>query len=348
MLKAHDTILGHLVGWALPRRQEDAATEGLAFLLQRDPAMRATFVALLRAAQPGLPDDLQFVSQPASTPGHTDLIGRHGESPRVLVLPKFGAALADDQPLAALERLAAEPARTLVLLIAPEWRRPHLRRELAERLRVARVAHHDVDDTLEITARPHTQRIHVLGWAAILKALADGAGPDARADLEQLAGLVRLADDSDARPLLREELTDPQIPARLIQYLGIVRAVVQKAPADVIRPVSSKNSSSTAAIGQKIQFAGDKGPVAWIGLDLAHWRQHEAGPLWLHFEWSLGQAKLVKERLQPWASERRRILAETDDGVILHLDLLVGREQPAVIDDVIAQLRTIGAALRKP
>lgn len=347
-MSAHDTILGHLVGWGLPRRHEDAATEGLAFLLQRDPAMRATFIALLRAAQPGLPDDLQFVGQPATTPGHTDLCGRVGESPRVLVLPKFGAALADDQPLAALDRLAAEPARTLLLLIAPEWRRPYLRRELVERLRSARVAHHDIDDTLEITARAHTQRIHVLGWSAVLKALADGAGPAARADLEQLAGLCRIADDRDARPLVREELTDPQVPARLIQYLHIVRAVVQRAPADVVRPVSSKHASMATAIGQKIQFGGDKGPVAWIGVDLAHWREHEAGPLWLHFEWNLGQAKHVKERLQAWAGERRRILHDTDDGVVLHLELLVGREQPAVIDDVIAQLRAIGVQLRRP
>ncbi len=41
-----------------------------------------------------------------------------------------------------------------------------------------------------------------------------------------------------------------------------------------------------------------------------------------------------------------RVLCDTDEGVMLYLDLLVEREQAVVIDDVIAQLRTIGALLR--
>jgi len=346
-MRAHDTILGHLVGWGLPRRYEEAALEGLAFLLQRYPPLRDTFTALLRAAQPGLPDDLQFATQLSPTAGRPDMAGRSGDQVRVLIETKFGAALADHQPLAPLERLAAEPAATLLLFIAPVWRRPHLRRELLERLKAAGVGQREVDDVLEITGQAHHPRIHILGWTAVLKALGEGCPAEARANLEQLTGLCRLADDDDTRPLVREELTDPQVPARLIQYLGIVRAVIARGPADVFRPVSSKHGSSTAAIGQKIQFSGDKGPVAWIGLDLTQWRKHEAGPLWLHFEWNLGQAKLVRERLQAWASERQRILIDTDDGVVLHLELIVGREQPAVIDDVIAQLRTINALIRK-
>ena len=47
-----------------------------------------------------------------------------------------------------------------------------------------------------------------------------------------------------------------------------------------------------------------------------------------------------------WASEQQRVLCEIDDGVMLSLQLLAGREQHAVIDDLIAQLRTIGALLR--
>ena len=86
--------------------------------------------------------------------------------------------------------------------------------------------------------------------------------------------------------------------------------------------------------------------VAWLGVDLIRWRKYETGPLWLTFDWNFGQAKHVKDRLQAWASEQQRVLCEIDDGVMLSLQLLAGREQHAVIDDLIAQLRTIGALLR--
>lgn len=346
-MSAHETILGHLIGWGLPRRYEDAATEGLAFLLDRHPQLRERFTALLRAAQPGLEGELRFTTQELAAAGRPDLCGRQGDAVRVFVENKFAAALTDHQPLTYLERLAAEPAPTLLLFIAPEWRRVYLWRELQERLRAAGVAHRELDaQTLEITGKAHSQRLQILAWSAVLKHLGEGISDDARANLDQFAGVCRTADESESRPLLREELTDPQIPGRLIQYIGIARAVVDKGCPDVFRAVSGRNSFYWYALGQKIQFTGDRGPVAWLGVDLMRWRKYETGPLWLAFDWNYGQAKQVKERLQAWAAEHQRVLCDVEDGVMLSLDLLVGREQQAVIDDLIAQLRTIAGQLR--
>ncbi len=346
-MSVHDTILGHLIGWGLPRRHEDAATEGLAFLLQRHPEVRERFVGLLQAAQPELPEDLRFATQESFSAGRPDLCGRHGDAVRVFVENKFGAALTDNQPVSYLDRLAAEPAASLLVFIVPEWRRVYLWRELLERLKAAHVGHRELGAQLvEIAGRAHDQRLHILSWAAVFKALGAGAGDDARANLEQLVGVCRSADDSDSRPLLREELTDPQVPTRLIQYVNIVRGVLDKGAADAFRAVSRSNSSFWYALGQKIQFAGEKAPVAWLGVDLIRWRKYETGPLWLSFDWNWGQAKNVKDRLQAWASEQQRVLCDIDDGVMLSIQLLAGREQHAVIDDVIAQLRTIGALIR--
>jgi hypothetical protein len=333
------TILGHLIGWGLPRRYEDAATEGLAFLLQRYPAIRDRFIALLRAAQPGLPEDLQFATHVST--GRTDLIGRHAEHPRVIVASKFAAALADEQPAQHLRELAGE-SPALLLCVAPEWRRGYLVRELTERLKSAGVAHREpAAHTIDVDGR----RIHVAGWAAVLAALAEAADDDARANLEQLAGVCRVADDSESRPLVREELTDPQVPGRILQYVKIVHAVVDRG-SDAFRKISG-SQSAPFALGRKIQLGGDKGPVAWLGVDLPRWHKHETGPLWLTFDWNLGQARSVKERLQAWASEHQRVLCDIDDGVMLHLELLCGREQQTVVDDVAAQLRAVADQLRK-
>jgi hypothetical protein len=260
---------------------------------------------------------------------------------------KFGAALADNQPVSHLERLAAEPAATLLLFIVPEWRRVYLWRELLARLKAAHIGHREIDAQLvEIAGRAHGQRLHIVSWAAVFRALAQGADDDARANIEQLVGVCRAADDSDSRPLLREELTDREVPTRLIQYVNIVRGVLDKGAADAFRAVSRSNNFSWHALGQKLQFVGEKAPIAWLGVDLVRWRKYETGPLWLSFDWNVGQAKSVRERLQVWASEQQRVLCEVDDGVMLSLELLAGREQHAVIDDVIGQLRTIGALLR--
>jgi hypothetical protein len=42
------------------------------------------------------------------------------------------------------------------------------------------------------------------------------------------------------------------------------------------------------------------------------------------------------------------VLHDLEEGVMVSLELLVGREQQAVIDDVIGQLRTIHGLLRGP
>lgn len=341
-MTVQDTILGHLIGWALPRRHDDAAAEGLAFLLQRYPGVRAALLARLRLAEPALPEDLAWTAR-AAFAGHTDLLGRHGEAARVLVVSKFAGPLADDQPLDALAQLTADAA-SLLLFVVPEWRRGSLLREVQARLAAAALGHREHGEhTLEILGRP--QRVHVLGWTALLNALAADPDPDARANLEQLAGVCRIADDITARPLVREELTDPQVPGRIIQYVKLVNTVVDRG-SDAFRTVSGRHPTPWYAIGRRVQFAGDKGPVAALGVDLLRWHKHETGPLWLTFDWNLGQARSVKERLQPWASEHRRVLCDIDDGLMLHLDLLVGRELPAVVDDVHAQLRTIAAQLR--
>lgn len=346
-MHTHATILGHLVGWGLAHRSEDAAIEGLAFLLRRFPSVHRRFTALLRAAQPALPDDLQFTATDPATSGDLALVGRHGDIVRVLVDGRFTAALTDHPPESALDRLAGA-APTLLLFIVPDGRRAFIWRELLARLKAANLPHRELAPQLAEIAGRVGPRLHVLGWGAVLGALAEGTDPDARADLDQLAGLCRIADDRDDRPLQRDQLTDRQVPARILQYVNIARIVATRGAADVFRPVSNRTAHAGFALGHKIQFAGDRGPLAWIGVDFIRWQEYETGPLWLTFDWNLGQAKAVRERLHPWAGDHGRILCDIEDGVMLGLDLLPDAEQTAVVDDIIAQLRVVADQLRKP
>ncbi|HEY0134434.1 MAG TPA: PD-(D/E)XK nuclease family protein, partial [Nannocystis sp.] len=140
-MSGHETILGHLATWGLSQRYEDTATEGLAFLLRRDPTLRKQFVALLQKAQPGLPDNLRFTTQETFDGCRIDMCGRTDSGAPVFIENKFWAALTGNQPVAYLERLARQQVPSLLLFIVPERRRASLWPELLSRLTAGGVAY---------------------------------------------------------------------------------------------------------------------------------------------------------------------------------------------------------------
>lgn len=346
-MSGHDTILGHLVGWGLSQRYEDAATEGLAFMLRRHEKLRQRFVALLREAQPDLPGSLHFTTQSLFTTCRPDMCGRTDDKVPVFVENKFWAALTENQPVAYLDRLTEQSVPSLLLFIAPERRRASLWRELLERLTTGKIAHQEVSSQLvEIIGKPYSQRLQVLGWTALFRAL-EGSDDHARANLEQLAGVCHAADAADSMPLVQEELTDIKLPARLMQYTDIVREVVETGCVDVFHAASSnRHTCWWHGYGQRIQFNWDPALSAWLGVDLVNWRKYEEGPIWLHFSGQFGQTWNVEARLRAWAEDHGRILREDKEGLMLHLPLRAGQERHCVIADLIAQLRVIGETLR--
>lgn len=348
-MSKHETILGHLVGWGLSRRYEDAATEGVAYLLRTYPQLRRHFVDLLRSAQPALPGDLHFGTQDATDEGRPDMAGSSDGVTRVLVENKFWAALTGNQPVSYLQRLQEPGHPGLLLFIVPRPRAPWIWRELLARLQAAPMTWTEladrgpllVENPLELGA----VRLAMTTWDALLMTLRGGVTdqPRALADLEQLAGVCSAADADATRPLIREELSDPQVPTRILQYGTIVQDAVARGCKDILKVEGLRPTHTWTTIGRYFQFVGENGPGGWLGVDLELWRQYEVGPLWLTFgpgQW--GQAGRVRETLGGWVRQTGRILHDQpNDGVSLHVDLPAGREHDAVVDAVVAQLREV-------
>jgi hypothetical protein len=347
-MSGHETILGHLVTWGLSQRYEDAATEGLAFLLRSDGQLRQQFVALLQAAQPGLPGNLHFTTQETFDGCRLDMCGRTDNGAPVFIENKFWAALTGNQPVAYLERLARQQIPSLLVFIVPEQRRTSLWHELLSRLAVEGVAHKEVGAHLvEIVGKPHSQRLHMSSWTAVFKAL-EGGDERARANLEQLKGVCHAAKEADLTPLVQEELIDTRVPARLMQYTNIVINVVEAGCPGVF-PAASRDRHKCwwHGYGQRIHFAWDPPLSAWLGVGLNNWHKYAAGPLWLYFSKEYGQTPDIETRLHTWANlDGKRLLREDNEGLALHLPLRVGCELHTVTEDVIAQIRAIGDVLR--
>lgn len=346
-MSEHDTILGHLIARMVANRHEDAATEGLAYLLDRYPPIRKRFVALLRTPQEDLPEELHFNTQEPSAAGRPDMCGRHDGAIRVFVEVKFWAALTDHQPVSYLNTLAKERAPTQLLFIVPE-RRLYLWRELLERVKAGNLDH-DYDTVLDpktvaITGRSHRQCLQILSWEAVLKALGEGADERARANLEQLAGLCSTSGGLEWQPLASEELRDTRAPTRLQHYVDVARGVVEKGCPGVFR--ATGQPPTWDGIGHKILFTGEGAPAAWLGVNLIPWRKHGRSPIWLHIDKDRMPAARINTLLRDWASAQERVLDEDKYSVGIDIKLFTDRDKQTVIDDVIAQLRTIGALLR--
>ncbi|WAS95264.1 hypothetical protein [Nannocystis punicea] len=352
-MNKHGTILGHLVGWGLSRRYEDAATEGLAYLLRQFEPLRQQFVALLRAAQPGLTAELHFATQLTTEGGRPDMVGKAGDALRVFVEAKFWAGLTEHQPLSYLQQLQQRPEPSLLMVVVPRARIAWIWREIRERLGGASVVWSEVAERnpqqfAELVAVDQV-RLGITSWEALLAALRVAAADDPRAlaDLEQLAGVCGAADEDAMRPLVREELSDPQVPTRLLQYATIVQDAVEKACQDVLTIHGLRPTHSWTTIGRYVQFAGNNAPGAWFGVDLELWRKYEAGPIWLEFSPGMwGQATQVRERIAAWVQENNFLMCFLPSGgIALHMELLTNREQDAVVGALVEQIRTIGKLL---
>lgn len=344
-MSEHDTILGHLVARMVGHRHEDAATEGLAYLLGRYPLVRKRFVELLRTTQEELPQELHFNTQEPSAAGRPDMCGRDDSWIRVFVEIKFWAALTDHQPVSYLNTLADVPAATQLLFIVPE-RRLFLWHELLERVKTANIDYHEGLDphTVDISDRRHRQCLRILSWETVLRTLDAVADERARANLEQLAGLCSTSGGLEWQPLVAGELTERQVPTRLQHYVDVARGVVEKGCPDVFR--GTNQPPTWDGIGYKILFAGEGAPAAWLGVNLIPWRKHGRSPLWLHIDKDRVPAARIKALLSGWAGAAGRMLDEDKLSVMVDIQLLTGRGKHVVIDNVIAQLRTIGALLR--
>ncbi len=189
------TLLAHLI-WRFDLGIEGVAVEALTYILNRYPASRAGFAALVERLIP----DMRLSAQPFET----EAIGPDGTRPDVLqrgddgserlfIEAKFYAPLTRNQPVRYLERLTNKGSSVLMFL-APAERVDELWRELLGRL--ADRDKPDSDEKFRCVALVGTAKhLLITDWTKLLDSMEEylKESKPGLAELSQLRGLVEFA-----------------------------------------------------------------------------------------------------------------------------------------------------------
>nr|MDE0500820.1 hypothetical protein [bacterium] len=341
------TLLAHLVPRLTPR-VEDAATEVLAFILNRSAACRGGLDRLLHAEDfkvaPISRVETQVSDDERSRP---DMIGYACDGCKPLVVEaKFWAPLQEDQAVRYL-RLLDGPG--VLLFIAPASRIETLwweiRRQMEcgediaesvdrleclespEGTRRARVAHRDSD-----------RHLLLVSWTGLLDIL-ECADPGMAADIQQLRGLAQRQDEEAFLPIHPNEL-GPDFPRRLPWLWRLVDDAVS-------RGVGEKwMNTEGLAVGQSREHYGryfaisDKHGVMdgflFLGVVFDLWATGDT-PLWLRIKNKVPPGfKHLKSKISPLMEE-----TTWPDYYDMPIYLRTGVEYDRVLDDVVRQIKKV-------
>jgi hypothetical protein len=155
-----------------------------------------------------------------------------------------------------------------------------------------------------------------------------------REELRNLFG--RTVMDTDAfLPVRVEELTNLEVPRRLIGLADLIRDLSEQAAA--IGIADSKGLLPTHrwyAAGRYLRIGQ---VVAWLGIDHENWSRYGISPLWVIFHQNI-EGPLVLEALKSWAPPR---LFEQDGRAMIPLTVLPNVTREIVLEDLLKQLEQL-------
>lgn len=348
-----DMLFGQLAS-RFSTSPENLATEALAFILNRSATMREAFRRLVGQTGIELPKLARFRSQAGDEQGNIpDLIGLDAKGvERLVVENKFWAGLTENQPVGYIDRLAVEGGAVLVFVV-PSKRLSVVWTELANSARnqerILRDPEQPSGDLLFarppfLTALPATTALAATTWNAVLDSLEAAARASAEtssaADIAQLRSLCDVMDNEAFLPVSMEELTNLEVPRRLIGLADLIRELSEKAVALGIAHIGRLlPTHGWYTSGRYLKI----GPVeAWLGIDHRYWSRYGITPLWIRFRNNeFGRAPLVLEALKAWPR-----LFEVDGEAIVPLTVLPNVPRERVLEDLLQQLKELNSALQ--
>ena len=329
---------------------ENLATEALAFILNRSATMREELRNLFGRTGIELPALARFQSQAGDEQGNIpDLIALDTMGAEQLFIEnKFWAGLTENQPAGYLERLRANGDGLLVFIV-PSRRFGIVWTELACSA-TNRGTHlpnpEKLAGDLLFTRLPPSTALAATTWSAVLnslEAVARASGEtSSAADIAQLRSLCDTMDTDAFLPVRVEELTNLEMPRRLIGLADLIGDLGEQAVATGIADRKGlRPTHGWYSAGQYLKI----GPAgAWLGIDHKNWSRYGISPFWVIFnntEW--GRSPLVLDALKSWAPPR---LFEQDGRAMIPLTILPNVTRKIVLDDLLRQLKELHDGLQ--
>jgi hypothetical protein len=348
-------LFGHLAS-RFSTHPENLATEAMAFIVNRSPAMREVLGRLVGRTGIELPRLARFRSQAGDEQGNIpDLIGLDTTgAERLFIENKFWAGLTENQPAGYLQRLPAEGGAVLVFVV-PSKRLPIVWTELASSAmnRGTRLPDPEqlAGDLLFARLTPSTA-LAATTWNAVLDSLEDVARASgetsAAADIAQLRSLCDVMDNEAFLPVRMEELTNLEVPRRLIGFADLIPDLTEHAVAvGIADRTGLKETPGRYSSGRYLRIGPAGVPLAgaWLGIDHKRWSRYGITPLWIVFDNNpnFGRAAFVREALKGWAPPR---LFEEDGRAVVPLTVLTDVTRERVLENLLDQLQRLHAALQ--
>jgi hypothetical protein len=231
-------LFGHLVA-RFSTHPENLATEAVAFIVNRSAAMREALRRLVGRTGIELPSLARFCSQAGDEQGNIpDLVGLDAMgTERLLIENKFWAGLTVNQPAGYLERLPAEGGAVLIFVV-PSKRLPIVWTELASSAmnRSTRLPNPEqLAGDLLFARLTSSTALAATTWNAVLDSIEAAARTSgeasAAADIAQLRSLCDVMDNEAFLPVRMAELTNLDVPRRMIGLADLIPDLSQLAVA---------------------------------------------------------------------------------------------------------------------
>ncbi len=338
-MKSDRTLLAHLVP-KLTSQVEDAATEALAFILNKSDTCRQALVDQLGSENFPMADICRVATQVVFEDRcRPDMAGYDQKgTKRLLVESKFWASLGKGQASGYFRHLEEEKEGPGVLLfIVPDsridtlWTEIKLQMdkrciELGGNEATARMRKAKVDSS--------DKRVMLTSWSNILEVLQAqlaGGDPTVEFEIAQLQGLVDRIEMDYTKYFSSLDNADlaADFPRRLLSFMRLVDETVEQAQADGWVSDPKAMAPLGGGYGKNIHLKCTK---VWFGVYLRKWAQHGESPLWV---W-------------PWKEEDRVVLRNhfrTPDGNHFPVDLPLGVDYRTVLNKTISQLKAMGDVL---
>ncbi|WP_420446365.1 hypothetical protein [Candidatus Poriferisodalis sp.] len=285
------SLLAHLVP-KLTRGVEDAATDALAFILNKSEPCRAALVELVSGGDRQLMpvENAKTQVSPSDSKERLDLVAYDSAGlMRLIIESKFWAVLRDGQACGYVRHLSSDgPA--MLLFVAPNARLDTLWVKIERQLKGAldlelgparAVGKMTVVDVADV---PGAKKfVALMSWDTLLKGL-DHADPSMNANVRQLHGLALAQDEVAFTPLHAADL-DATIARRIMGFNRIVNGVVRRGTSDGWMTIKGMRAAPKADGHMRFvgfDHADGRGPIGLaLCVSLSHWAERGTTPLWL-------------------------------------------------------------------
>ncbi len=332
--------------------QEDIASEGLTYILQRSKAARVGINKMLKSDFSLDFEDLNYTTQNSGEKlERPDISGYDINGKEVLILEaKFWSSLTDNQPLEYLNRLTQNSA---LVFICPTLRVRTIFDEILKRVTNSQLIFSPNPETHSITFQGN-KHISVKTWDSVLATVRDHLVQSNEtlliSDIDQIRGFCDTIDSNSFLPLQDDDLS-PKNARRINSFYELLAKVV-----DELRKRGILDTQGLTSTGQRrgyTQYLKSENLGVSFNIRFDFWAEYADTPFWL----SLGIIPTVGN----WIStpELRKACKEVafqnnitnfvvnNKDVFFAISPTLNKTEDIVINDMTTQINVIISGIKK-